>query len=33
MRHNTIEKVQVKYLDETWANTHDGKCGAWVKDE
>ena len=33
IRHNRIEKIPVVYLDETWANTYDGKSGAWVKDE
>ena len=33
IRHNRIEKIPLVYLDETWANTHDRKSGAWVKDE
>ena len=31
MRKNRIEKRPVVYLDETWANAHDGKACAWVE--
>ena len=30
MRKNCEEKRPVIYLDETWANAHDGKDCAWV---
>jgi len=30
MIRNREEKRPVVYLDETWANTHDGKDKAWV---
>ena len=29
--HNRVEKKPVVYLDETWANSHDGKDLAWVE--
>ncbi len=31
MRQNREEKQHVVYLDETWANAHDGKDKAWVE--
>ena len=31
MRRNRIEGRPVVYLDETWANAHDGKKKAWVE--
>jgi len=31
MKHNQTEGKSVVYLDETWANTHDGKNKAWVQ--
>ena len=32
MRRNRTEERPVVYLDETWANAHDGKSRAWVED-
>ena len=32
MRHNRTEGRPVVYLDETWANAHDGKSRTWVED-
>ena len=31
MRRNRTEGKPVVYLDETWANAHDGKKKAWVE--
>ena len=31
MRRNRTEEKPVVYLDETWANAHDGKKKAWVE--
>jgi len=31
MRCNQTEGKPVVYLDETWANAHDGKNKAWVE--
>ena len=31
MRRNRTEGRPVVYLDETWANAHDGKVKAWVE--
>ena len=31
MRRNRKEKRPVVFLDETWANAHDGKVCDWVK--
>ena len=31
MRRNRTEGKPVVYLDETWANAHDGKSRAWVE--
>ena len=33
MRRNRTEGRPVVYLDETWANAHDGKSRAWVEDD
>ena len=33
MRYNRTEGRPVVYLDETWANAHDGKSRAWVEDD
>ena len=33
MIHSRVEKRPVVYLDETWANSHDGKDLAWVEDD
>ena len=33
MRQNRIDKKTVVFLDETWANAHDGKDLAWVEDD
>ena len=33
MRHNRTEGKPVVYLDETWANAHDGKKKAWVEED
>ncbi len=33
MRRNREEKHPVVYLDETWANAHDGKDRAWVEQD
>ena len=33
IRHNRIEGRPVVYLDETWANAHNGKSRAWVEDD
>ena len=32
MRQNRINIKTVVFLDETWANAHDGKDLAWVED-
>ena len=31
MRHKRTEGRLVVYLDETWANAHDGKSKDWVE--
>ena len=31
--HNRVEKRPVVFLDETWANSHDGKDLAWVEED
>ena len=31
--HNRVEKRLVVFLDETWANSHDGKDLAWVEED
>ena len=31
MRKNRIDKRHVVYLDETWANAHDGHTKSWVE--
>ena len=31
MRKKRIDKRHVVYLDETWANTHDGHMKSWVE--
>ena len=31
MRKNRVEKRPVVYLDETWANAHDGKAFGWIE--
>jgi len=31
MKRNRTERRPVVYLDETWANAHDGKNKAWVE--
>ena len=33
MRQNRADKKPVVFLDETWANAHDGKDLAWVEDD
>ena len=33
MRHNRKEGRPVVYLDETWANSHDGKEKIWVEND
>ena len=33
MRRNRTEGKPVVYLDETWANAHDGKKKAWVEED
>ena len=31
--HNKVEKRPVVFLDEVWANSHDGKDLAWVEED
>ena len=31
--HNRVDKKPVVFLDETWANSHDGKHLAWVEND
>ncbi len=33
MRQNREEKRPVIYLDETWANAHDGKDRVWMEND
>ena len=33
MMQNRADKRPVVFLDETWANSHDGKDLAWVEDD